>query len=363
MNLGDKSYGREVDRVDKERWHDIVQLFEDGIIHQTWSYGAFRWGERRLSHLVLRRNGVLVAAAQVTIVRLPILGCGVAHVKFGPMWRPRGAVRDLEIYRQMLHALREEYAERRGLLLRLKPWEADDDAGPVQAIRGSEGLKSSPHVDLYRTFVLDLSHGMDELREGLARKWRRDLARAQARDLSVMEETGPAAIETFIQVYSEMYDRKAYTDFTDIDLLPGYYADLPHALRPHVMICRHQGDPVAAIVYSVIGRTALALYGATTRKGLPLGASYLVNWSVIEQLKERGTCRWYDLVGGLSHPGIRHFKAGIVRRCGKEVHMSDFDVCHNLASLVAVRSGDRLRAADRSARNHLSRWRSVAASW
>ena len=47
----------EVDRATPAEWAQMLDLFNDANLYQTWSYGRVRWGEENLSHLVLKRNG------------------------------------------------------------------------------------------------------------------------------------------------------------------------------------------------------------------------------------------------------------------------------------------------------------------
>src|SRR5471030_244654 len=115
-------YTVDVDTVDKAGWHDVLDRFIDANIYQTWSYEAMRRGERGTSHLLLRKDGETVAAAQVKIVKLPFLKVGVAYVRWGPMWRLRGREADPQVLSAALDAIRREYAVRRGLTLRMLPY-------------------------------------------------------------------------------------------------------------------------------------------------------------------------------------------------------------------------------------------------
>ena len=50
----------EIDCVTKAQWSALLNHFEDANIYQTWSYGAVRWGERNLSHLLLKQDGEVI---------------------------------------------------------------------------------------------------------------------------------------------------------------------------------------------------------------------------------------------------------------------------------------------------------------
>ena len=58
---------------------------------QTCSYASARWGQDHLSHVLLRENTEIVAAAQVVTNTMPFLGAGVSRVRGGPIWQLRGS--------------------------------------------------------------------------------------------------------------------------------------------------------------------------------------------------------------------------------------------------------------------------------
>src|SRR3954465_13655796 len=84
------SFTVSVDQIGEKHWNEVLLRFADASIYQTWAYGAVCWGEKQLSHLLLKRGGEVVAAAQLRLVRLPLLNKGVAYLRWGPLWRLRG---------------------------------------------------------------------------------------------------------------------------------------------------------------------------------------------------------------------------------------------------------------------------------
>jgi len=347
-----------VDSITKDQWHDIVAKFDDASIHQTWSFGAFRWGEEKLSHLVLYENAEIVAAAQVIIVSVPQLKAGIAHCKFGPMWRLRGKAERSEIYAKMLQAMRDEYAGRRGLLLRIKPWETDDPDGQYRAVRESSGLQRQLKLPEYDTFVIDMSRSVEELRAGFSQKWRYNLKKATKKKLVVSRANDKQAAQVFMDLYAEMRGLKSFVDTSEVDLLMALIEDLPAALKPTILTATQDERPAASIVVSSIGQTSHYLFGATGDIGRKTGASYLLFWDALNWLKE-GDCRWFDLVGsrpqgtggGVSY---RRFKAGLTGKNGEEFHMSDWEVCDRLRSKLVVHGGTMLRWQIRGIRHQIN---------
>ena len=67
--MQDSGWQVEVDRASPAEWSQMLDLFDDANIYQTWSYGGVRWGEGNLSHLVLKRAARSWGLAQVRVVR------------------------------------------------------------------------------------------------------------------------------------------------------------------------------------------------------------------------------------------------------------------------------------------------------
>src|SRR6476619_1810115 len=92
-------------------WDDVLAVFRDASIYQSRAYAELRGHGSAVEHVVVRRDGRLLAAAQVELVTVPVARAGVARVFWGPMWRLRDAARaDLDV---ALDALRTEYCGRR----------------------------------------------------------------------------------------------------------------------------------------------------------------------------------------------------------------------------------------------------------
>jgi lipid II:glycine glycyltransferase (peptidoglycan interpeptide bridge formation enzyme) len=108
---------------------------------------------------------------------------------------------------------------------------------------------------------------------------------------------------------------------------------LAESQRMRVLICQDGGVPVSGLVVSAMGDSAIYLLGATNDAGLNSRGAYLLQWTMIGWLKERGI-KSYDL-GGIDpegNPGVYYFKRGF----------SGVDICQikaRAASESAVSSG------------------------
>jgi lipid II:glycine glycyltransferase (peptidoglycan interpeptide bridge formation enzyme) len=337
----------QTDRLAKHQWDGVVQRFDDANLMQTWSYGAARWGEDNLRHVLLRKDGEIVAAAQAVIKKVPFASAGLCHIKRGPLWQLRARPRNIEIFRQMLQVLRDIYVVRSGLLLRILPAWSEIGSDVIRLIFADEGFKRDLSIGVPRTALIDLSHSLEELRGSLKPTWRRNLLRAEKNRLTIQHEASDSLFEVFAKLYVEMLDRKRIHGVVDIAHFQQMQRTLAGALKMRVMIAEYQGEPIAGIAVPYLGNTAQNVLAATGDTGLDLRGSYLLQWRMLEWLKAQ-SCRWYDLdaVNHDVYPGISQFKMGLAGRLGWEVeYPGQFESSMSSFSESAVKVGERLLKA------------------
>lgn len=329
----------EVDRATPTEWSAMLDLFYDANLYQTWSYGAIRWGRKNLSHLVLKRNGEVFAIAQLRIIRPTRFNFGMAYLRWGPVCHQRGKELDAEITACVARALHEEYVSKRGLLLQILPnaFEGSARAAVFQSSFSKFTQEPRTADNEYRTFVLDLTPPIEELRKKLDAKWRNKLTQSEKKGLKIVAGNGTDEYRTFCQMYEQMWKRKTFETTVDVEEFGRIQEDLPETHRMRVLICEQAGTPVSGVVASAMGDSAIYLLGATSDDGLNAKGAYLLQWTLIQWLKENGI-RWYDL-GGIDpegNPGVYSFKRGF---SGNDVHqLSPLVACSNVVSSAVVRA-------------------------
>jgi len=329
----------EVDRATPAEWSRMLDLFEDANLYQTWSYGEVRWGGKNLSHLVLKRNDEIVGMAQVRIVRPTRLNFGMAYLRWGPLCHWRGRALDAEGVVGMAQALHQEYVCKRRLLLQIVPNAfAGSARGELfQSAFSRFSREALTAANLYRTFILDLTPTLEELRRNLDAKWRNKLTQSEKKGLKVIAGNGIDEYRTFCQMYQQMWKRKAFETTVDVVEFGRIQESLPETHRMRVLICEQGGVPVAGIVISAMGDSAIYLLGATSDDGLNAKGAYLLQWTMIQWLKDNGF-KWYDL-GGIDperNPGVFSFKRGM---SGSDVsQLTPLAGCNNIISSAVVRA-------------------------
>src|ERR1017187_6239496 len=152
------TFATSVDQTTEAEWNRLLPQFADASLYQTWAYGAVSWGEKNLSHLLLKKDDQVVGMAQFRIVRVPLLSSGIAYLRWGPLCCRRDAAPDPNALPALLKAITDEYAGRRRLLVRILPKVfRDDPAGPAFENACAEfGFQPGTSVAPYRTIRVDL---------------------------------------------------------------------------------------------------------------------------------------------------------------------------------------------------------------
>jgi hypothetical protein len=345
-----EGYTFDTNYYEKHQWAEVMSLFQDANLYQAWAYDMVRYGRRGVCHLLLRRKGALVAAAQARVVRLPGIGSGIAYMGWGPMWRLKGAPEDVEVFRQTLRALRNEFSHGRGLVLRLYPLAYCGDDERLGEILQEEGYRFQDTGKTHQTLIIDLTPSLAELRSALDQKWRNCLNRAEKNGPDVIMGEEDHLFGQFIEIYSEMLSRKGLVEApSDVNHLRVVQRELSPALKLKIILCRINGDVCAGGIFSAIGTMAIYLAGATSDAGMKTNGSYVVQWAFVKWLKENGFLR-YDLNGINPHanPGTYHFKRGLAGKFGREMGLlGRFQVADGLLSDWVVKGGEGLMSGYR----------------
>ncbi len=346
---GSGPYRAEVDRVSRWEWPAQLGLFDDASIYQAWDYASTLFPRQQSSHMVVRNGDDVTAVAQVRIRTTPFVPRGIAYVAWAPLWRPKGRTADTEAFAASLALLKDEYAIRRKLLLRVVPNVTQGDgAGVVNALE-TAGFVRIQDARPYRTSLVDISRPLDEIRKALAQKWRNCLNSAERNGIEVTIGTSSAEYAEFLSIYHELLARKRFETNVDADRWALLQESLPEDEKMRIVLGYHGGEAVAAVVISGIGERGIYLLGASRGQGLKLKASYLLQWRAIEWLRGKG-CRVYDL-GGMDaegNPGVYRFKS---RMGGEEVsHVGVFEYCQSPLSGLVVRCGEVFRPLKRTLR-------------
>ncbi|MBN1981888.1 MAG: peptidoglycan bridge formation glycyltransferase FemA/FemB family protein [Chitinivibrionales bacterium] len=308
------SYAYTATTLSQHEWTSILSQFSDASICQSWEYGAVRWGSGALHHILLKKNQTVVAAAQVRLLKLPMIPVRMAYIATGPVWKPRFLKPDHQNYRLILAALAHEYCvKQNSSFIVLKSQEFKESNSAISAISRDERFYQLSHFfsPNRQTIFVDLRPTEEELRKQLDKKWRHSLKCAEKEELAIAEGYDDKLFTTFIGLYTELKKSKGFIG-VDVEEFKKIQSMSDKNNRMRITICYHQGRPVSGSVCSLMGDTVIGLLSATNAEGRKVRAYYLLQWDEILWARKAGALR-YDLNGinPKRNPSVYHFKAGL----------------------------------------------------
>jgi lipid II:glycine glycyltransferase (peptidoglycan interpeptide bridge formation enzyme) len=254
---------------------------------------------------------------------------------------------DDEVFRQIVRAMRNEYAVRRGLVVRLLPALIAEGNEPYSKILEEESYELNRSGHQYRTILMDVRPTLDDLERGFHQKWRKHLNRARKNNLEIVAGEDDSLFEALEAIYTEMAQRKQLASNSDITPYRRTQRDLAPAEKLRIILCRANGEVVAGALFSALGETAVDLFRATSDRGVRTYGSYLVQRRVLEHIKQHG-CHWYNLSGinPARNPGGYQFKSQLAGKNGRDVYfLGPFDAYPNGALRLLTSVGERFRAS------------------
>lgn len=318
-------------------WDNLAAGFEDMCMEQSFAFAGSRWSKLRSVGLMLLEDGEPVAMALVLLATLPVLGIGIAYVKFGPLWRKAGAPADPEILFAALEALKQEFGAKRRLVVRIMP---PADPGCEQEWKDTLiRANFSFHAALSdrERYLVDLTLNEEEQLASLGAQWRANLKKVSG-ELDIEEPELKTGIPVFMELYRNMLARKKFDDHHGLEDLPAIAAQAGGALGMRLFLASHQGKPVVGSVVIGSGDRVFVPFSATSDEALSLRAGYALRWAIINRL--RGTkARWLDLGGAEGDQGLRHYKLGNVGKRGRVIDIpGEYDFAPSALAAGAARA-------------------------
>ncbi len=329
MNLSD--YKIQSISDDKD-WSKKLSEFCDASIYQTWNYAKIVQNETDVNHLAIYKSGELLGLAQVRIKRIPILNRGIAYIFNGPVWRKKSQSSSPENLYEIIKVLKDKYCLKENLVLRVKPYIFSDEVNKInineEMLRELEFKKTKKE---YSSLLVNLDEDLELLKKNLRPRWRSYLNQSAKNNLIISQGSDEKLYNSFLDLYNQMMIRKDFKEYVNPTNFGRLNNTLDDSFKLRIFIAEKDGQPVAGLVGTAIGRTGIYLLGATNDLGLELKASYLLHWAMIKYMKDK-KCLRYDL-GGINknrNPGGYKFKSGI-----SKIEISDIGTYDYSKSLIS----------------------------
>ena len=328
-----------VKKLDNKEWNDILLSFDDASVYQTDIFAKNSIGGSDLEQFTLRLGDKIIAAALVRVKTIPLLNKGIAYIRWAPLWQKNNSELDPEIFKAALVELRNEYVINRKLVLRIMSNLDSNNESYSDIVLNSDYNFYTPKS---KSIVIDISKDEEILKANLRKKWRYSLRQAEKLDLKIEVGTTEEYFKIFFDIYNQMHTRKNFDENVNVESFRQINNELTSNLKLQIFICSINDEPLSAMVTSVIGKTGIYLLGGTSKKGLELSSSYLLQWEVIKWMKAHDLTQ-YDL-GGIDkeeNPGVYTFKSGMG---GEEIsYLSGLEASENWLSKLILKVAEKVR--------------------
>lgn len=258
----------------REEWNEAVKGL-GGSILQSWEWGEFRrhhgWRPLRL----LGESG----AAQVLLRSLPGLG-SIAYAPHGPLASSRGGIEEV------IDSVSERVKSEGANLIEVEP------RMPEGEFHAGSGFQKIESVQPRCTLVLDILEDDGKQLAAFPKDTRYGVRRAGREGI----EAGPTEsldedLEGFMDLHEETARRQKFA------VRPReYYRRLMRELPARLIVAKKEGELMAGAVILTFGEEAFYFYGASTRQGDNLYASYLAQFEALSAARREGAKR-YDMYG------------------------------------------------------------------
>lgn len=194
--------------------------------------------------------------------------------------------------------------------------------------KNAELFRGLMRLDLVRTTVaVDVRPPLAQIRAQYSKNVRRNMKKAVANEVSIVEESSEDGLRAFMQLYRETMERNfagpAY--YYDTEFFAGLMKETA-LCKPRLLLAVHEGMAVAGAIMLCGRRYAHYQLGASHKADMPLGINHLLFDAMIQRAKEDGLA--YLLLGGGNRDGdgLFRFKASFSKTnhapywMGKKVH-------------------------------------------
>jgi hypothetical protein len=202
-----------IKHLTRREWDELAPLFDDLSYCQGGSYAeeAAKDVGAHLEFVAILQAESVVGLANIRVKQVPFSGIGVAYALHAPLSRQRHALSE-DFFGYCLDALRAEYVERRGVILRIVPpvnggYRLDAQA----AVLEQRGFRRSNRHKAHETFLLDLTDSLSNIRETFDRKWRNHLSKAQRSNVDVTISETLASFDHFEPLLLGLIRKKGFT--------------------------------------------------------------------------------------------------------------------------------------------------------
>lgn len=274
------------------QWDEFVSSHPAAHILQTSGWGElksqFEWQAERVA--LADESGMIRTGALTLFRKIGWRGIGLdlGYVPRGPLvnWQDRNETVAL------LNLLDQTCRRRGASFLKIEPDLPDTPEN--RTLLTSFGFKPSPQtVQPPSTITIDISGDEDAILASMKQKWRYNVRLAQKKGITTRAAT-PADLPIFNQLMATTGSRDGFAVHSAAYYTLAYQLFVPR--QAIFLLAEFEGEPIAAIVVTCVGKTAIYLWGASADKERNRMPNHALQWAGIRWAKAQGATT-YDFWG------------------------------------------------------------------
>jgi lipid II:glycine glycyltransferase (peptidoglycan interpeptide bridge formation enzyme) len=270
-----------------DAWDAFVDASPGGSHTQSsvWAEVKAQTGWRT-ARVIARRDGAIVAGAQLLLSDLPVVG-PIAYSPRGPL----SAEGHADALAGVLDGIDELAGRERLIQLKLQP--PADRADIVPLLTGRGYRESDLEVAPFATLRVDVQRPSEEILASMRKGHRSNVGKSERKGVEIRAGTSDADFETFLGLARATARRQGFP------LYPvEYYETIWRGFgdRSRIQFAEHEGKPMAGILLIAVSDTASYKVGGWSGERTNIHPNELNHFRAMEWARERG-CRWYDFEG------------------------------------------------------------------
>lgn len=295
---------------DKKEWNSFVFNHTSDTFHQSWE-----WGElyENLGNSVWRLAIVEKGIIQTTCLAMLVKAKRASFllVPHGPIFSSTSCQNELESIVEKLIQIGKNNA---CSFIRVAP--IVERTNENREIFIHCGFRAAPiFVQSELSLVLDITPTMEELLKGMRKTTRQIVKRAKDYNVEYWSSTEKKDFEIFYNLYSQTVHQQKYVGHNR-RFIENEFNTFKASGESTLCFVNVHGRPVAGAMIIIQNNTGFYHYGASVRSDENVPAPHLLQWYIIQDLKNKGCVR-YNFWGIApeekpSHPwrGLTVFKKG-----------------------------------------------------
>ncbi len=304
------------EEISKNEWEGFLLGLSRPPFLQSWNMRAVHeaLGEETLT-IVVREGDSIIGVALVAVVRAR--RGHYLYLPYGPVMSDAGWKHFDELTAYLVKRGKELDVD----FIRSSPFIEDTDDN--KSLYAGNGWKRAPiHMLAEHIWWLDISGTEEETQKGMRKTMRNLIRKAGKEGVTIRQSTDLKDVERFIQIHKDTVTRHNFVPYSN-KLFTTQVESFTEDDEVVVYTAEYEGKEISSGIMMYYGDMASYHHGASLSEYNRIPASYVLQWTAIQEAKKRGCTtynfwgivpehKFYSKVLHRPHPfiGVTKFKTG-----------------------------------------------------